>query len=86
MPARIAITTPPLVETVHSCTSVLRIHGKRSSKGWRLLQLTTPNAEPLVIDPRIIGKDHAIRTALDCCGEAVNSTFILKPATEAGPA
>lgn len=70
---------PPLSETILSCTCEVRIHGKRSGKGWRVARFTGKTSEPAVIVPCVEGKEKAVQTALDLCAESFQDTFILSP-------
>ena len=61
--------------TTGSCTVLVR--GKRSTKGWVILETGGAKATRL---GHIQGKDKAIQFAMDACEPGVTATFTVRPA------
>lgn len=66
--------TPRLTLEICSSTGKVRVFGKRSNKGWRVL--IADNPIPLATK---LNKEQAIRLALDACGESINTDYSVKP-------
>jgi hypothetical protein len=69
-------TPPPLTLEITSNGSTVRIYGKRSTKGWAILEVTGASAHRLATVPL---KQDAIQAALDCCDPDQPLTYHVKP-------
>ncbi len=62
--------------TTGSCKIIVR--GKRSRKGWAILQSPGGASEPIRLDQRKL-KEDAIQYAQDACEPGTKATFIVQP-------
>lgn len=71
------MTSPSTTLEITSSGSLIRVKGKRSTKGWNILEVTGAKSTPLA---HIKGKDKAIQYALDACEPGTTATYLVRPA------
>lgn len=68
---------PPITLEITSDTSRVRVKGKRSTKGWDIIQVKGASATPL---GHRKAKADAIQYALDACEPGSHGTYLVRPA------
>lgn len=71
------MSSPPVTLEITSDTSLVRVKGNRSTKGWNILQVGGASATPL---GHRKAKADAIQFALDACEPGSHATYLVRPA------
>jgi hypothetical protein len=72
--------SPPITLEISTGSCKILVRGKRSTKGWDILQNPGGAKEPIPLAKRK-SKDDAIQCALDACEPDTIATFTVQPAT-----
>jgi hypothetical protein len=70
--------SPPITVEITTGSCKILVRGKRSAKGWVILQSPGGAHEPIRLDQRK-HKDEAIQYAQDACKPGTQATFIIQP-------
>lgn len=72
------MATPPITIEITTGSCKILVRGKRSTKGWIILQSKGGASEPIRLGHRKL-KEDAIQYAQDACEPDTRSTFIVQP-------
>lgn len=69
---------PPVTTEITAGACRILVRGKRSTKGWTILETPGGAREPKPLAQRKL-KEEAIQYARDACEPGVNATFTVQP-------
>jgi len=68
---------PPVTVEIRRGSSVIRIRGKRSTKGWNVFQVDGAKSDFMGFRK---AKEDAVQLAGDCCEPGTVGTYLVTPA------